>query len=267
MHKHIRDHHPDLLPKFTANWEALSPVLKAAWSQEAFETLNGEEMSQWISWAYFAHTKSKADRIRPWYRRDVIDISEISVAVLVERFKEMRNMWLEVDQALISIVERHMQHEGVLYGLMEEKVANRDDFDRLRMKNEMLKTSIATSFVYVFRQAIVQLFRDTVDREGMEYFSGCRSEGSTFEMSLAVKREEVVGRSQNTWMWNEEEGDCADRKDLLIRHTIDLFVYEFREEIRQVFEDTIKREGLEYFKGILGKESRFELSVVIGVIQ
>jgi hypothetical protein len=273
LHEHYRHHHPELLAQFTANWEALSPVLKAAWSLEAFKTLKDEDGLDWISWTDFAHTRSKADSIRPWYHQDVIgmDISERNVPVPVERFKEMRNMWLEVDKTLISIVETQMQHEGVLYGFVEEKVSKRDDFVPSRMFDserliKKLKKSIATSFAYVFRQAVVQLFNDTVEREGMEYFAGRRSEGCTFEMSLEVKREEVVGRSQNTWMWNEEEG-CADRKDLLRRHAIDLFVYEFREEIRQVFEDTIKREGLEYFKGILGKESRFELSVVVGALQ
>jgi hypothetical protein len=165
-----------------------------------------------------------------------------------------------------------MQHEGVLFGLPQETEVEgvngfnstmRDD-DGEEQEEPSLKVSMATSLVYVYRLATIQLFRDTIKRKGARYFLPASGGDGCFELNIAVKQETLDGSNMEGYIWNEETSGCAtvDEMDL---ESASVFcnLFSFRKEIGKVFTETIKSEGLEYFRGILGKERSFELSLVI----
>jgi hypothetical protein len=231
-------------------------------------------LEEWTSWAFYSHTTSMAHRIRPGYNEaGLFNFMKQSIPVPSDVIG-LGGMWIDEDDALISCVVDNMQHEGVLFGLPEEtevegvngfKTTMRDD-DGEEQEEPSLKVSMATSLVYVFRIATIQLFRDTIKREGSRYFFPANRGDSCFEMTMAVKEERLDGSNKEGFIWNEEALGCATVDEMdLESAAVFCNLFSFRKEIAKVFIETIEREGLEYFKGILGKERSFDLSLVIKV--
>jgi hypothetical protein len=213
-----------------------------------------------------------AHRIRPSYNEAGLFSFMKKYIPVPSDVNGLGGMWINEDDALISCVEDNMQHEGVLFGLPEEievegvngfNSTMRDD-DGEEQEEPSLKVSMATSLVYVYRLATIQLFRDTIKREGSRYFFPANRGDGCFEMTIAVKQETIDGSNKNAHIWNEEASGCATVGEMdLESAAVFCTLFSFRKEIAKVFTETIEREGLEYFKGILGKERSFDLSLVI----
>jgi hypothetical protein len=240
------------------------------WYQEATRKPNDCMLREWTSWVFYAHIKSKAYRIRPGY------YDEVGLITVIKKLNHPSppdlsgfcDLCINADDDLISFVVGNMQHEGVLFGLPEETdVEGQNGFFTARHDDDegeeepSLKLSMASSLVYAFRLATIQLFRDTLQSQGVQYFLD-RTRDGRFEMYLQVRQEARGGSYNDECTWNEEiDGSTAADGMDFESAAIYCLIYTFRKEIAKSFTDTIEREGLEYFKDILGKKTSFELSL------